>query len=43
MDGCKIEFYDTFKKTFFVFFKLFRAHLAYKFAKSTNMTQKYFL
>ncbi len=41
-DGCKIEIYDTFTKYVFWFFEPFLAHLASKFAKSANMTQKEF-
>jgi hypothetical protein len=41
MDGWKIEFYDTLKRKF-RFFELFLARLAYKFAKSANMTPEVF-
>jgi hypothetical protein len=41
MDGCKIEFYDTYKKKVSIF-ELFWSYLVYKFAKSANMTPKIF-
>ena len=43
MDGCKIEFQDTFKKKGFKFFANFWPRLAYKFVTSANTTPKIFV